>query len=382
MSEIIETDVAIVGAGPVGLFAVFELGMLKLRCVLIDALGETGGQCTALYPEKPIYDIPAHPAIEAAELINQLEAQIRPFPTPRLLGRRVEALEGTSGAFNLRTDQGDTVHAKAVILAAGRSTRMAPHNKLLVPDRAGKPMIARVVDNVLASGIRPVLVVTGHLEAEIRAAIGGRPVTFVHAARHAEGLAESLKAGIAALPADTAAALVCLGDMPLVTGRMIERIAGVWDPDEGRAIVVPTHQGQPGNPILWDRRFFPDILALSGDSGAKSLLRRHMELVAEIDIADDAVLRDFDTPETAAARAHPMIWRAMRATDLDAADILADQTYPDHYERPGIMAERLSLAPDGCFVLADGEALAGYLVSHPWAGPPPPLDSFLGSLPA
>ncbi len=119
MSESIETDVAIVGAGPVGLFAVFELGMLKLRCVLIDALGETGGQCTALYPEKPIYDIPAHPAIEAAELINKLEAQIKPFPTPRLLGRRVEALEGHSGAFTLRTDHGDEVRAKAVILAAG-----------------------------------------------------------------------------------------------------------------------------------------------------------------------------------------------------------------------------------------------------------------------
>jgi thioredoxin reductase (NADPH) len=86
MSEIIETDVAIVGAGPVGLFAVFELGMLKLHSVLIDALSETGGQCTALYPEKPIYDIPGHPAIEAGELIGKLEAQIAPFATPRLLG--------------------------------------------------------------------------------------------------------------------------------------------------------------------------------------------------------------------------------------------------------------------------------------------------------
>jgi thioredoxin reductase (NADPH) len=115
----IETDVAIVGAGPVGLFAVFELGMLKLRAVLIDALAEVGGQCTALYPEKPIYDIPAHPAIEAGALVSQLEAQIAPFAAPRLLGRRVERLEGTSGAFALTTDQGDVVRAKAVIVAAG-----------------------------------------------------------------------------------------------------------------------------------------------------------------------------------------------------------------------------------------------------------------------
>ncbi len=115
----IETDVAIIGAGPVGLFAAFELGMLKLSAVLIDALAEVGGQCTALYPEKPIYDIPAHPAIDAADLIAQLERQIAPFHPRTLLGRRVEGLEGSSGGFLLRTDRGDLVRAKAVILAAG-----------------------------------------------------------------------------------------------------------------------------------------------------------------------------------------------------------------------------------------------------------------------
>lgn len=119
MPEHIQTDVAIIGAGPVGLFAVFECGMLKLRSVLIDALGEVGGQCTALYPEKPIYDIPAHPAIGAAELIGQLERQIAPFDPPRLLGRRVDRLEGAVGDFTLGTDRGDTVRAKAVVIAAG-----------------------------------------------------------------------------------------------------------------------------------------------------------------------------------------------------------------------------------------------------------------------
>ena len=119
MGESYETDVAIVGAGPVGMFAAFELGMLKLRCVLIDALSEVGGQCTALYPEKPIYDIPAHPAIEASALIAQLEKQIAPFSPGTLLGRRVERLEGSVGGFILWTDQGDEVKCKAVILAAG-----------------------------------------------------------------------------------------------------------------------------------------------------------------------------------------------------------------------------------------------------------------------
>ena len=119
MTQLIETDVAIIGAGPVGLFAAFECGMLKLRSVLIDALGDVGGQCTALYPEKPIYDIPAHPAIAAGHLISQLEQQIAPFDVPRLLGHRVEALAGEAGAFTLRTDGGARVAAKAVLLAAG-----------------------------------------------------------------------------------------------------------------------------------------------------------------------------------------------------------------------------------------------------------------------
>ena len=118
-ARMIETDVAIVGAGPAGLFAVFECGMLKLQSVLIDALSEVGGQCTALYPEKPIYDIPAHPAIEAGALIAGLERQIEPFAAPRLLGRRVDALEGGIGAFVLRTDRGDEVRARAVVIAAG-----------------------------------------------------------------------------------------------------------------------------------------------------------------------------------------------------------------------------------------------------------------------
>ncbi len=119
MSDHLSTDVAIVGAGPVGLFAVFQCGMLRMRCVLIDALGEAGGQCAALYPEKPIYDIPAWPAIDGGELVRQLERQIAPFGAPRLLNRRVEALAGAAGGFTLTTDRGELVAAKAVVLAAG-----------------------------------------------------------------------------------------------------------------------------------------------------------------------------------------------------------------------------------------------------------------------
>ena len=197
----------------------------------------------------------------------------------------------------------------AIVLAAGQSTRSAPHHKLLLADRTGKPMIARVVDNVLSSAARPVMVVLGHRGEEVRAALDGRPVTYVAAEHYAAGLSASLKAGIAAVPADAAAALVCLGDMPLVTGRVLDRLIDAFDPDEGRAIVVPTHQGKAGNPVLWGRRFFPEILALQGDVGARALLARHAEQVAEVEIGEDAVLRDFDTVESLAllpARLRPV----------------------------------------------------------------------------
>jgi molybdenum cofactor cytidylyltransferase len=183
----------------------------------------------------------------------------------------------------------------AIVLAAGTSTRTAPYHKLLVADASGKPMIARVVDNVLSSLARPVLVVVGHRADEVRAALSGRPVSFVTAADYEAGISASLRAGLAALPAESAAVIVCLGDMPLVTGRVLDRLIGAWNPDEGRGIVVPTHQGRTGNPILWDRRHFAEMRALAGDSGARALLQRHAEQVSEIEIGDDAVLRDFDT---------------------------------------------------------------------------------------
>jgi thioredoxin reductase (NADPH) len=119
MPETLETDVVIIGAGPVGLFAVFECGMLRMKSIVVDALDAIGGQCSALYPEKPIFDIPAHPEIAAADLVLQLEHQAAPFSPIYLLGRRVEALRQESGGFTLVTSAGDTLRCKAVIIAAG-----------------------------------------------------------------------------------------------------------------------------------------------------------------------------------------------------------------------------------------------------------------------
>ncbi|MEO3435556.1 NAD(P)/FAD-dependent oxidoreductase [Inquilinus sp. CAU 1745] len=114
------TDVAIIGAGPVGLFAVFECGMLKMKAHVIDALGVPGGQCAALYPEKPIYDIPGYPSIDAAGLIEQLAEQARPFDPVYHLDQQVEKLTPQpDGRFLLETSAGTRIDARAVIVAAG-----------------------------------------------------------------------------------------------------------------------------------------------------------------------------------------------------------------------------------------------------------------------
>jgi molybdenum cofactor cytidylyltransferase len=191
----------------------------------------------------------------------------------------------------------------ALVLAAGRSRRMAPLNKLLVADSKGVPIIARVVDNVLASRALPVIVVTGHERERIEEALAGRAVLLAHAEDYAEGLSASLKAGLRAVPPEAEGVLICLGDMPLVSGEMLDRLIGAFDPEEGRALVQPTFRGKQGNPMLWAREFLPEMLAISGDIGARHLAAKHADRLVEVEMANDAVLRDFDTTE--ALRALP-----------------------------------------------------------------------------
>lgn len=120
MTEIYKTDLVVIGAGPTGLFSVFEAGMLKIKCHVIDSLEVIGGQCLALYPEKPIYDIPAHPSILASELIEKLEEQAHPFEPVYHLNQRVDKLEkNADGSFTVVTSKNTTINCKAVIIAAG-----------------------------------------------------------------------------------------------------------------------------------------------------------------------------------------------------------------------------------------------------------------------
>jgi molybdenum cofactor cytidylyltransferase len=145
-----------------------------------------------------------------------------------------------------------------------------------------------------------VIVVTGHQEGAVREALAGLEVIFVSNPQFALGLAGSLAAGIAAVPADADGALVCLGDMPFVAPADIDRLIAAFSPADHRLIAVPTHAGRQGNPVLWARRYFPELLALSGDQGAKPLLSRHVDAVVEIAMPGEGVLRDFDTPESLA----------------------------------------------------------------------------------
>ena len=183
----------------------------------------------------------------------------------------------------------------AIVLAAGRSTRMGTQNKLLA-DLGGKPMVRRVVETALASKARPVLVVTGHMAADVGAALAGLDVGLVANPDYSTGLASSLKAGIRAVPEECAGAVILLGDMPGIAGEHVDRLLAAFAAAQ-QSIVVPVHKGRRGNPVLWPRRNFSELLQLDGDTGAKRLFAVHSQEVCEVPVGDDAIFSDIDTPE-------------------------------------------------------------------------------------
>lgn len=120
MNTQIHTDICIIGAGPVGLFTVFEAGLLKMRCHLVDALPQVGGQLSEIYPRKPIYDIPGYPSIQAQELVDNLMEQIKPFEPGFSLGERVEGLDKKNdGSYTVTTSEGTRIHCQVVTIAGG-----------------------------------------------------------------------------------------------------------------------------------------------------------------------------------------------------------------------------------------------------------------------
>jgi molybdenum cofactor cytidylyltransferase len=188
----------------------------------------------------------------------------------------------------------------AVVLAAGRSTRMGGPNKLLA-ELGGKPMVRIVTEQVLGSKASSVTVVTGHQAAEVEKALAGLKVKFVRNPDFAAGLASSVRTGIAAVPETADGAVVCLGDMPLIDAKLIDRLIEALEPDRGHLIAVPVSDNRRGNPVLWSRRFFRELMTLDGDIGARNLIARHVEAVVEVAVEGHGAFLDIDTPEALAA---------------------------------------------------------------------------------
>jgi molybdenum cofactor cytidylyltransferase len=188
----------------------------------------------------------------------------------------------------------------AIVLAAGRSTRMGAVNKMLA-EIGGKPLVRIAAEQAVASRAQPVIVVTGHEREKVEAALKGLPVRLVHNRDFSEGLGTSLKTGIAAVPEEADAAIVCLGDMPQVDATLINRLIGAFDPERGALVVVPSIEGRRGNPVVWSRRFFHDLMAIQGDIGARHLIGNYAEAVVEVPVVGEAALTDVDTPESLSA---------------------------------------------------------------------------------
>ena len=184
----------------------------------------------------------------------------------------------------------------AIVLAAGRSTRMGGPNKLLA-ELAGKKLVRIAAEQALASKASEVIVVTGHQAELVEQALQGLKVRFVRNPDFAGGLASSVKTGIAAVPEACDGAVICLGDMPLIDADLIDRLIDSFAPDRGNLIVVPVSEGRRGNPVLWSRRFFSELMTLDGDIGARHLIAKHGEVVAEVPVDGESAFLDIDTPQ-------------------------------------------------------------------------------------
>jgi molybdenum cofactor cytidylyltransferase len=187
----------------------------------------------------------------------------------------------------------------AVVLAAGRSTRMGAVNKMIA-EIGGKPLVRIAAEQALASKASPVIVVTGHERDKVEAALKGLDVRFANNPDYAEGLGTSLRTGIAAVPPEADGAVILLGDMPQIDAKLIDRLVAAFDPEKGALVVVPTIEGRRGNPVIWARRFFPELMAVTGDVGARHIIANVAEAVAEVPVSDPAITVDVDTPDVLA----------------------------------------------------------------------------------
>jgi len=227
-------------------------------------------------------DLPVGPSDIRTLGVGGLLKEIPARPTPR------------------RSTAGERHDVAAVVLAAGRSSRMGADNKLLA-DLDGEPLLLRAVHALLASRARPVRVVTGHQHQAVTRALVDRDVQIVHNPDFAQGMSTSIRAGLAELPEHVTGVMIALGDMPFLSPRVIELLLDAFDPDGGAPIVLPVHDRKRGHPVVWSRRYLPELQALIGDVGARSVLDAHADEIHLVPVDHAGIHLDVDTPEALAA---------------------------------------------------------------------------------
>lgn len=189
-----------------------------------------------------------------------------------------------------------------IILAAGASRRMGSVNKLLA-SIAGKPLVRHAVESFVATSLSPIIVVVGYESDKVAAALEGLPVQLVFNPDHATGQGSSVGVGVEALDNNVTDAMIGLGDMPLLSSTLLDSLIHTHIGREGHAcnITVPAFEGQRGNPVLWGRTFFPELITLAGDRGGRQLLNDHKAAQHLIACDHSSVLRDVDTVDALAA---------------------------------------------------------------------------------
>ena len=189
-----------------------------------------------------------------------------------------------------------------IILAAGASRRMGSLNKLLA-SIAGKPLVRHAVESFVATSLSPIIVVVGYESDKVAAALKGLPVQLVFNPDHAAGQGSSVRVGVKALDNNVTDAMIGLGDMPLLPSTLLDFLIHTHIGREGHAcnITIPAFEGQRGNPVLWGKTFFPELITLAGDRGGRQLLNDHKAAQHLVACDHSSVLRDVDTVDALAA---------------------------------------------------------------------------------
>ncbi len=242
-----------------------------------------------------------------AELILICGASITVDPAD-IIPSAIVRCDGTVEHFGIPVEPGNMLllarlDGRTVINLPGcsRSPKLNGLDWVMQRMAAGVPMIQRVVDAALRAELVSTTVVTGSHAREIETVLTGRDITLVHNPDYREGIASSLKRGLASLPADIDGVMILLADMPFITAAHINELIAEFDPATERDIVAPIREGRLGNPVTWSTRYFPAMMKLAGDRGARSLLEECAANVWEVPMGDSAIFMDVDTPAALAA---------------------------------------------------------------------------------